>query len=91
MVNKKNSLDKEHYSVSEAAALLGISRVAVHKRIITGKLKAKKIGHSYVIPASAITELAAGELTDKLKEEISKSVQRVLREYGETLKLLGKE
>lgn len=37
------------YSVAEYAALLGISRQAVLKQIDKGKVKAKKVGRSYVV------------------------------------------
>jgi excisionase family DNA binding protein len=37
------------YSVSEYAALLGISRQAVLKQINAGKLKARKVGKAYII------------------------------------------
>jgi excisionase family DNA binding protein len=41
-------------SMAEAAALLGISRQAVHKRIKAGKLAAVRVGWQYCIPAEAI-------------------------------------
>jgi excisionase family DNA binding protein len=40
--------------VSSAARKLGISKRAVRKRISRGKLRAKKIGGSYVIPRSEV-------------------------------------
>lgn len=91
MVNKTDEEKKTFYSVSEAAAIIGISRTAVHKRITSGKIRAEKVGRAYVIPTSELTELAAGELTGKMKTAISGGVTRVLEEYGETLRLLGKE
>lgn len=39
----------EQLSVPQAAALIGLSRIAVFKRIKAGSLKAKKIGRNYVI------------------------------------------
>jgi excisionase family DNA binding protein len=37
------------YSVTEYAALLGISRQAVLKQINAGKLKARKVGNTYLV------------------------------------------
>jgi len=91
MVKAKNVQNKRHYSVAEAAALLGISRIAVFKKIKSGKLKASKVGRNYVIRASAVRELAGGELTGRQRSQLEKGVSRVLKEYGETLRLLGKE
>jgi len=41
--------DKRFYSVPEAAKKLGVSRIAVFKRIRKGDLKAMRIGRAYVI------------------------------------------
>ena len=48
---------KEQYvSTAEIAKLLGISTVAVFKRIKKGQIKATKIGRSYAIPRSYVEE-----------------------------------
>ncbi len=92
MVNKDKKQSTSIYiSTSEAADILGISRVAVHKRIKKGQLPARLIGHSYLIPRRAVGRFAMEELPAKIKEEVAKGVDKVLKEYGETLKLLGKE
>jgi excisionase family DNA binding protein len=88
MVNK----EKTHYSTTEAAELLGISRIAVFKWIKAGKIEAKKVGRNFVIPRSALERyFTHGELTEKEKEEIGIAVQRAAKEYAEAFKLLGKE
>src|SRR6056297_143303 len=48
---------KEFYSVAELAKKLKISRIAVHKRIKKGRIKAIKIGRAYAVPKEEITEL----------------------------------
>ena len=78
-------------STTEAAKILGISREAVLKRIKKGRLKAKKVGRNYAIDRNEIADISGEELSTKQKEVITKSVKRVVKEYGETLKLLGKE
>lgn len=39
----------KQYSVTEYAAFKGISRAAVQKQINTGKIKAKKIGATWIV------------------------------------------
>ena len=84
-------MKKEFLSTIEMAKLLGISRVAVFKKIKTGKIKAKKVGRNFVIEKKNLSEILGKVLTKEQKLEIEKSVQKTIREYGETLKLLGQE
>ena len=91
----ENKVQKKVFlSVAELSKMLGISRVAVFKKIKKGQIPAHKIGRSYAIAAEDAEEIVHGPknvLTDPKKEEIKRAVGRVVREYGETLKLLGKE
>lgn len=86
---------KEFISVAELAKLLGVSRIAVFNKIKKGQIPAEKIGRSYIISMQHVNELISGlnneTLTDQKKEELKEAVERVVKEYGETLKLLGKE
>lgn len=86
---------KKYYSVTELAEKLGLSRVAVFKKIQKGQLPAEKIGRAYAIPVEHADKLLKGEridvLTDAKKADIEKAVKKVVKEYGETLRLLGKE
>ena len=82
-------------SVAELAKILGISHVAVFKRIKKGQISAQKVGRAYVISMEEVNNLTQGLqpeiITEEKKEEIKNAVEKVVREYGETLKLLGKE
>jgi excisionase family DNA binding protein len=40
---------KEYYSIPELAKLMGISRVAVFKKVKNGTIKAGKMGKAYMI------------------------------------------
>jgi len=84
-------MDKRFVSTTELALLLGISRQAIFKKIKAGEIKAKKIGRNFIIDKENLTEILGTVLTEKQKQEIEKSVDKTIREYGETLKLLGKE
>lgn len=93
MENK--SKKKQFISVAELAKMLGISHVAVFKRIKKGQIPAQRVGRSYVISMEDVSYLVHGTesniLTEAKKEEIENAVEKVVKEYGETLKLLGKE
>jgi len=84
-----------YISVAELAKTLGISRIAVFNRIKKGQIPAEKIGRSYAILVENVNEIVSDSiprvLTEEKKEELKKAVEKVVKEYGETLKLLGKE
>jgi len=82
---------KNYYSTIELAKLLGISRQAVLKKIKNGQIKAEKIGRNYFIPGKDFKDSVREDLTDKIKEEIGRGVAKVIKEYGDTLKMLGNE
>jgi len=83
---------RKYISVQELATRMGISRIAVFKKIKNGEIPAEKIGRSYAISINDVSDLmSSNTLSDTKKEEIEEAVERVVKEYGDTLKLLGKE
>ena len=70
---------KEFVSIPECAKLLGISRVAVFKRVQQGLIQAKKIGRSYVI---AVRDLNTGGSTKKMETDKYWSVPQVAEYLG---------
>lgn len=82
---------KEFYSVKELADMLGISRIAVFKKVQSGEITAQKIGRSYLIKAADLPHILGRELSEDQKDEIAAAVKRIINEYGETLRLLGRE
>lgn len=84
-------MDKEFLSTSELAKLLGISRIAVFKKIQSGDIKAKKIGRNFAVDRKDLPDVFGTTLREVHKQEIEKAVKKTVKEYGETLKLLGKE
>ncbi|OGM89123.1 hypothetical protein A2108_01995 [Candidatus Wolfebacteria bacterium GWA1_42_9] len=84
-------MKKEFLSTTEVAKLLGISRVAVFKKIKSGKIKARKVGRNFVIERKTLPEILGTILSSGRKSEIEKSVRRTVSEYKEALKLLGQE
>ncbi len=81
----------KYYSIPEAAKLIGVSRIAVYKRVKSGKLKAIRTGRNFAIPETALQILPNRPLDARAKAKIKSGVKRVVSEYGETLRLHGKE
>jgi len=93
-MNKNKDRKVIYISVAELAKMLGISRIAVFKKIQKGQIPAEKIGRSYAISTEFVTILFPHknkELTEENKKDIEKTVKKVIKEYGETIKRLGKE
>ena len=82
---------KQFLTTAEVAKLLGISRVAVFKKIKADKIKATKIGRNFVVDKKDLGNILGEVLTENKKKEIEGAVKRVVKEYGEALKLLGRE
>ena len=82
---------KDFLSTSELAKILGVSRIAVHKKIKKGEIAATKIGRNYVIAKKDLGGVLQGTIGESEKREVAASVKKTVKEYGETLKLLGKE
>lgn len=89
-INKDSSY-QTFISTTELARLMGVSRVAILKKIKTGKIHAQKVGRNYIIPAEEFA-IAVGEfISPNKKVEIEEVVKKAVKEYRETLRLLGNE
>ncbi|TAN33424.1 DNA-binding protein [Patescibacteria group bacterium] len=80
-----------YLTTKQLAEILGVSRVTIFNRIKKGEIKAEKIGKTYIIKKNDLPEINGGQLSAGQKKEIDKGVKKVVREYGETLKMLGQE
>lgn len=49
-------MGREYYSIPEAAALLGLSRIAVFKKVKKGQLAAIRFGRNWAVPAAALPQ-----------------------------------
>lgn len=81
--------EKRFLSTTELAEILGISRVAVYKKIKKGQIKATKVDRNYVIDKKDLAGIFREKLTEKEKSEIEKAVKKTVKEYGKTLRMLG--
>lgn len=52
-------MGSEYFSIPEAAARLGISRIAVFKKVKKGQLEALRFGRNWAVPAAALERAAA--------------------------------
>jgi excisionase family DNA binding protein len=79
------------FSTTEAAKILGISRIAVFNRVKRGSLKAIRIGKNWAIPKEELENNLGRPLSEEEKRILLEGVRKVIAEYGETLRRLGKE
>jgi len=84
-------INSEYITISQLARILGISRIAVYKKVKNGQIKAIRVGRIYLIPRSVTLNILGKELTEKDKKEIDRAITKTIKEYGEVLKLLGRE
>ncbi|OGG69301.1 hypothetical protein A3F27_01405 [Candidatus Kaiserbacteria bacterium RIFCSPHIGHO2_12_FULL_53_13] len=83
--------EKSHFSTSEIAKLMGVSRTAVFKKIKEGKIKAEKVGRNYIIRKKELEAILGMFITPAKKEEINNIVKRAVKEYHVTFRRLGRE
>ena len=82
---------KELFSVSDAAKVLKISRVAVLKKIKLGHIKAEKVGRNFIIEKEEVMKQLGLAIGERRKKEIEYLVKRSVKQYGDVFKKLGKE
>lgn len=84
-------VEERHITVPRLAEILGISRIAVYKRIKKGQIAGKKIGRDYVITDQTVNDILGKKVSEQGKRRIDDAVQRTVSEYGQVLKRLSKE
>jgi excisionase family DNA binding protein len=90
----KDILEKEqknYYSAPEIAKLLGVSRVAIFKKIRSGQIRAEKIGRNYIIPKEEYAAILGLVIPERRKKDIENTIERVVKKYGHALRKLGEE
>jgi len=73
------------------AEILGISRIAIYKKVKRGEIKAVRIGRNYAIPEARISEILGKNLSKRTKRIIDEAVRKTVRDYGEVLRMLGND
>lgn len=82
---------QEYVTIPELAKILGLSRIAVFKKVKSGEFRAIRIGRTYAIPKEYVDGLLGKVLNKEEKKEIDIAVTKTVKEYGEVLKRLGRE
>ena len=75
----------------DLAKFLGISRVAVLKKINRGQIKAERFGRNYLISKEELLSIIGQFVPADRRKDIDKTLERIISEYGGALKRLGKE
>lgn len=78
-------------SIPQLAKMLGISRIAVYKKVKKGQIKAQRIGRSFAIAENDVAGILGKALGRQGQRQIDRAVKRTVKEYGEALRLLGNE
>lgn len=81
----------EYVTIPQLAKILGLSRVAVYKKVKKGQIRAVRIGRNYAIPKKYIMNILGKALDQEDKRLIDDAVKKTVKEYGQVLKLLGRE
>ncbi|MBL7158442.1 MAG: helix-turn-helix domain-containing protein [Candidatus Omnitrophica bacterium] len=83
--------NKEYLTIKELADILGVSRIAVYKKVKKSQIKAVRIGRNFAIPKKYVSNILGKTLNNKNKQSIDKAIKKTVKEYGDVLKLLGRE
>jgi excisionase family DNA binding protein len=78
-------------TIPQLAKLLGVSRIAIYKKVKKGQIPAKKAGKIYIISDSVVADILGKKLSLQKKKQIDAAVGKTVKQYGEVLKRLGKE
>jgi len=81
----------EFITIPQLAKILGLSRIAVYKKVRKGQIKAVRIGRTFAIDQKYVLKILGKDLGQEDKRQIDDAIRKTIKEYGQTLKLLGSE
>jgi len=87
----KNREPESYLSIPQVASLLGISRIAVYRKVKTGRIPAVKIGRNFAVPKTSLAPLLGTELDGPARRRLDRAVRKTVKEYGEVLAMLGRD
>ncbi|MEK7607442.1 MAG: helix-turn-helix domain-containing protein [Patescibacteria group bacterium] len=87
----QNNQAKQYFSTTEVAKIMRISPEAVLKKIKIGRLKAVKVGYSYIITKPDLDVVLGFLVSSEQKDEIRGVVKKAVKEYKIAFERLGKE
>lgn len=77
-------------TVPELAKIMGLSRSQAFRKVKAGLIPSQRVGRIYLIDKKFVASLPK-KISKDSEEEIIKAVKRVIKEYGEVIKMLGDE
>lgn len=85
-------MKKEKYlTIPQLAKILGVTRIAIYKKVKKGEIKSIRIGRNFAIPIEEAENISGKTLSEEDKKIIDKAVNKTISEYGDVLKKLGRE
>ena len=81
----------DYITIPKLAEMLNVSRQAVFNWVKIGKIRASKVGGTWIIDDPDLSHILGGKVTEKQKQEIQTVVLKAVKQYGELFKRLSKE
>jgi excisionase family DNA binding protein len=81
----------EYITIPQLAKILGLSRIAVYRKVKAGQIKATRIGRNFAIPHKYVAQILGKTLGREDKKQIDSAVKKTVKEYGRVLRLLSTE
>ncbi len=83
-------MNKTMMTIPEVANDLGISRIAVYKKVKSGQIPAARIGRCYLISSKIVQSLLQHNIQEDL-DWIDYAVENTFKKYGIVFKWLSTE
>ena len=80
-----------YITIPQLADMLNMSRFTVFKWVKSGKIKATKVGRTWIIDDPEVQRILKGRLTKKQEANIKTAVNTAVSTYSELFKKLSKE
>jgi excisionase family DNA binding protein len=81
----------DYITIPKLAEMLNVSRQTVFNWVKSNKIKASKVGGTWIIDDPDLMVRIDGKITESQKKEITNIVQEAVEQYGELFKRLSKE
>ena len=81
----------DYITIPQLAEILGLSRIAVYKKVKSGHIRSVRIGRTLAIPKKEVAAILGGDLRPNDKKQIEAALRKTCDEYGEVLRRLGAE
>lgn len=81
---------RKFLTVSEVSKKIGLSRMQVIRKIRSGEIRAERVGRSYIVPEEGLPGIYR-KISQAERDRVTEAVRRVLKEYGDVIRRLGRE